>query len=150
MSYIGGDVLPFRERLRGYTDAMKKAGLSIDDKLTILMTQDDSLYMAVNRVVKNNADAVFVPGCSMQVIESLHVLTNVMGLSVPKDISIIGGENVGVSMFQHPPLTCLDEPLEQMAREGGEYGDRTWQMDIRSKKENAFSRSNLIERESVA
>ena len=149
LAYIGGDVLPFRERLLGYVDAMKEAGMKPNNKLHILMPQDDSLYLAVNRVVKNNADAIFVPGCSMQAIEALHVLTNVMGLSVPKDISIIGGENVGVSMFQHPPLTCLDEPLEQMARAAVNMVINLADgREIKEKK--CIFPVHLIERESVA
>ena len=149
LAYIGGDVLPFRERLLGYVDAIKEAGMKPNNKLHILMPQDDSLYMAVNRVVKNNADAIFVPGCSMQAIEALHVLTNVIGLSVPKDISIIGGENVGVSMFQHPPLTCLDEPLEQMARAAvNMVVNLADGREIKEKK--CIFPVHLIERESVA
>jgi LacI family transcriptional regulator len=149
LAYIGGDVLPFRERLLGYVDAMKEAGMEPNNKLHILMPQDDSLYMAVNRVVKNNADAIFVPGCSMQAIEALHVLTNVMDLSVPKDISIIGGENVGISMFQHPPLTCLDEPLEQMARAAVNMVINLADgCEIKEKK--CIFPVHLIERESVA
>ena len=149
LAYIGGDVLPFRERLLGYVDAIKEAGMKPNNKLHILMPQDDSLYMAVNRVVKNNADAIFVPGCSMQAIEALHVLTNVIGLSVPKDISIIGGENVGISMFQHPPLTCLDEPLEQMARAAVNMVTNLADgREIKEKK--CIFPVHLIERESVA
>lgn len=149
LAYIGGDVLPFRERLRGYVDAIREAGMKPNDKLHVLMSLGDSLYMAVNRVVKSHADAVFVPGCSMQVIESLHVLTNVMGLSVPKDISIIGGENVGVSMFQHPPLTCFDEPLEQMARAAVNMVINLADGHKIKEKKCVFP-VNLIERESVA
>jgi LacI family transcriptional regulator len=149
LAYIGGDVLPFRERLLGYVDAMKEAGMEPNNKLHILMPQDDSLYMAVNRVVKNNADAIFVPGCSMQAIEALHVLANVMDISVPKDISIIGGENVGISMFQHPPLTCLDEPLEQMARAAVNMVINLADgREIKEKK--CIFPVHLIERESVA
>ncbi|MBN1765375.1 MAG: LacI family DNA-binding transcriptional regulator [Sedimentisphaerales bacterium] len=117
LAFIGGDVLPFQERLKGYLAGMESAGIEPQEKLQVLMRQDDSLYLAVNRIVKKGADSIFVPGCSMQVIEALHVLTNVMGLTVPKDISLIGGENAGVSMFLHPPLTCIKEPLEDMAKE---------------------------------
>jgi DNA-binding LacI/PurR family transcriptional regulator len=149
LAYIGGDVLPFRVRLRGYTDAMREAGIEPNERLHVLMAPGDSLYMAVNRVVKNNADAVFVPGTSMQVIESLHVLTNVMGLSVPKDISLIGGENAGVSMFQHPPLTCIDEPLELMAREAVKMVIHLADGHPIQERKCVFP-VTLIERESVA
>ncbi len=116
LAFLSGDTIPARVRLEGYTDAIKEAGLSIDNKLQILMKNDESIYMIVNRVVKNGADALFVPGASMQAIEALHVLNNVMSLHVPNDISMIGGENTGISVFQHPPMTTMSEPLAEMAK----------------------------------
>ncbi len=132
LAFVSGDTLPARVRLQGYIDAIKDAGipvdnnlhilvkgedeLFIDSKLQVLMKEDESLYMVVNRVVKNEADALYVPGTSLQAIEALHVLINVMNLHVPKDIALIGGENTGISMFQHPPMTTMSEPLDEMAR----------------------------------
>lgn len=116
LAFISGDTVPARVRLEGYMDAIKEAGLPLDIKLQSLMNEDESIYMVVNRVVKNGADALYAPGTSMQGIEALHVLQNVMNLNIPKDISIIGGENAGISMFQHPPMTTLSEPLEEMAK----------------------------------
>lgn len=116
LAFLSGDTIPARIRLKGYTDAIKEAGLPLDNKLQILMKDDESIYMVVNRVVKNGANALFTPGTSMQGIEALHVLGNVMSLDVPGDISIIGGENTGISMFQHPPMTTMSEPLEEMAK----------------------------------
>ncbi len=116
LAFLSGDTIPARVRLEGYTDAIKEAGLSIDSKLQILMKESESIYMVVNRVVKNGADALYTPGTSMQAIEALHVLGNVMSLDVPNDISLIGGENTGISAFQHPPMTTMSEPLEEMAK----------------------------------
>ncbi len=116
LAFLSGDTVPARVRLKGYTDAIKEAGFSIDNKLQILMKDDESIYMVVNRVVKNGADALYTPGTSMQGIEALHVLGNVMSLDVPGDISLIGGENTGISAFQHPPMTTMSEPLEEMAK----------------------------------
>lgn len=116
LAFISGDTIPAKLRLKGYQDGIKEAGLSLDNKLQVLMTEEESLYTIVSRVVKNGADALFTPGSSMQGIEALHVLQNVMNLRIPEDISIIGGENYGVSMFLHPPMTTLSEPLESMAK----------------------------------
>ncbi len=116
LAFLSGDTIPARVRLEGYTDAIKEAGLSIDSKLQILMKESESIYTVVNRVVKNGADALYTPGTSMQAIEALHVLGNVMSLDVPNDISLIGGENTGISAFQHPPMTTMSEPLEEMAK----------------------------------
>ena len=116
LAFISGETIPTKVRLEGYTDAIKDAGLPVDSQLQILMKEDESLYMTVNRVVKNGVDALFVPGSSMQAIEALHVLGNVMSLSVSDDISLIGGENSGISMYQHPPLTTINSPLDRMAK----------------------------------
>lgn len=115
-AFLSGDTVPAKVRLKGYTDAIEEAGLEADNRLQVLMNEEDSIYTIVNRVVKNGADALFVPGTSMQAIEALHVLGNVMNLNVPNDISIIGGENTGISAFQHPPMTTMSEPLEDMAK----------------------------------
>ncbi len=116
LAFLSGDTIPARVRLEGYTDAIKEAGLSIDSKLQILMKESESIYTVVNRLVKIGADALYTPGTSMQAIEALHVLGNVMSLDVPNDISLIGGENTGISAFQHPPMTTMSEPLEEMAK----------------------------------
>ncbi len=149
LGFIGGDAIPFQERLRGYLNAIKDAGIKRYERLQVLMPQGESLYLVVSRTVKNKADAIFVPGCSMQVIEALHILTNVMGLRVPEDISIIGGENTGVSMFQQPPLTCISEPLEDMANAAVEMVLELADGNRPSKKQQILP-VELIERESVA
>lgn len=116
LAFLSGDTIPAKVRLQGYTDAIKEAGLPVDSRLQVLMKEDESIYTIVNRVVKNGADALFVPGTSMQAIEALHVMSNVMSLDVPGDISLIGGENTGISAFQHPPMTTMSHPLEEMAK----------------------------------
>lgn len=116
LAFISGETVPARVRIQGYIDAIKEEGLLVDNKLQLLMKEEESIYTVVNRVVKNGAEALYAPGTSMQGIEALHVLSNVMNLKVPDDISLIGGENTGISMFQHPPITTLSEPLDEMAR----------------------------------
>lgn len=148
-AFIGGKDAPFQERLKGYQSEIQSAGLPLADKLYVSMALGDSLYMAVNRVVKNGADSLFVPGVSMQAVEALHVLANVMGLSIPKDISLIGGENKGISLFLHPPLTTLNEPLSDMAKEAVRMV-LTLADGGAVQKRRAMFPVELIERDSVA
>lgn len=115
-AFISGEISPAHIRLNGYIDAIKDAGHVPDEKLLFLMEPEESLYMVVNRTIKNGADALFTPGTSMQGIEAMHVLRNVMNLEIPADISLITGENNGISNYQHPPLTTIDEPLGKMAQ----------------------------------
>jgi LacI family transcriptional regulator len=38
------------------------------------------------------------------------------GLRIPEDISVIGFDNIQQSAMVHPPLTTVQQPLDQMGR----------------------------------
>ncbi|NDV61476.1 LacI family transcriptional regulator [Puniceicoccales bacterium CK1056] len=106
---------PMQERLRGFRDGINQFGGTADERLLALAPAGESLYSIVSRLVRQKADAVFVPGVSMEVIEALHVIKNVMRLRIPEDLAVIGGENEKISKFLTPPLTAIDEPIKKMA-----------------------------------
>jgi LacI family transcriptional regulator len=103
------------ERLRGFTDAIKEAGREVDEQLVVRHDPGMSTYSMVARLVRCEADALFVPGTSFQAMEFVHILSYIMGKKIPEEISIIGGENEGVSDLLIPPLTTIREPLKEMA-----------------------------------
>ena len=103
------------ERLRGFSEAIREAGREVDEQLIIRHTPGMSAYSVVARMVRCEADALFVPGTSFQVVEFVHILSYIMGKKIPADISIIGGENEGVSELLIPPLTTIREPLKDMS-----------------------------------
>ncbi len=117
LAFLGGDVAPLRERLRGYRKAMEEANVAPEEHLLLLNNRDTSTLSAITRIVRAGADSIFVPGTSFQAIECLHMLTYVMGLRVPQQIALIGGENHGISTYQNPPLTTIEEPLQEMAEQ---------------------------------
>lgn len=116
LGFLGGNNnAPFVERLKGYRKAISDAGLPMDDRLHVLAGPETNHLLAVTRIVRSGADCIFVPGTSFQAMECLHILTYVMGVKVPQEISIIGGENEGISSLQNPPLTTIEDPLRDMA-----------------------------------
>ncbi len=114
LACFGGEGPGFAERLRGYRTAIEEAGLEVDERLFVPVGAGSSSAI-VTRIVRSGADCIYVPGTSLQAMECIHLLTYVMGLSVPEDISIIGGENEGISELIVPPLTAIEEPLRDMA-----------------------------------
>ena len=98
-----------------FADAIKEAGKEMDEQLIVRHTPGMSTYSMVSRMVRCEADAIFVPGTSFQAVEFVHILSYIMGKKIPEDISIIGGENEGVSELMIPPLTTIREPLKGMA-----------------------------------
>jgi len=123
-AFLGGDYFPFAERLRGFRQALSEAELPIDDQLASLYGPESSHVSVVTRLVRGGADAIYAPGSSFESLECLHILSYVMGLRVPQDIALIGGENEQVSSLLNPPLTTIEEPLRDMAEQAVDMLDR--------------------------
>ena len=117
IAYLGGNAPGFVERLNGFRAALVEAEHPIDERLFILAGPEITHSAAVTRLVRAGADAIYAPGTSYQAMECLHILAYTMGRKVPQEISLIGGENEGVSVLQNPPLTTIEEPLKEMAEQ---------------------------------
>jgi LacI family transcriptional regulator len=149
LAFLAGDAPPFWERLKGYKKAMAEAKIPADDRLQLLIGTDVNHFSAVTKLVRSGADSIYVPGTSFQAMECLHILTYVMGLKVPQDISLIGGENEGISILQNPPLTTIEEPLRDMAEQAVAMLDRLTSGEKMPARQITLP-VRLIERDSVS
>ena len=123
-AFLGRNYTPFAERLKGFKKALVEAELPTDEQCLALFGPESNTASVVTRLVRSRVDAIYVPGSSFQSLECLHILAYVMGLKVPQDISLIGGENEGISSLLNPPLTTLEEPLREMAEQAATMLDR--------------------------
>ncbi len=89
-----------------------------------------------------------LPIDSFEALECLHILSYVMGLKVPQDISLIGGENERISSLLNPPLTTIEEPLREMAEQAVAMLDRLTSAQEVAKR-NVMLPIRLIDRNSV-
>jgi len=103
-------------RLEGYRAACADAGYPLEEARVELMEDRSRLSFALKRAIENGADAIFVPGQEKLAVEALAALQNLLGVRVPEDVSVIGGENPGWSHLLNPPLTAVAEPLDLLAR----------------------------------
>ena len=146
--FFGGEGQAFGERLRGFKDALQEAKHTLNDKFYV-QAAPGTHQSVITRLIRAGVDSVFVPGASFQAMESLHLLTYIMGLKVPDDVSIIGGENEGISAIQCPPLTTVEEPLKDMAEVAVDMLDKcTSGQQIENK--SVILPVRLIERNSVS
>jgi LacI family transcriptional regulator len=148
-AFFGGEGQAFAERLRGFREALLAHGRTPDDRL-LVQAAPGTHQAVVTRLVRSGADAIFVPGTSYQAMECLHLLTYVMGLRVPEDVSLIGGENEGVSALQCPPLTTIEEPLREMAEKAVDLMDAATSEGPGPAEKSAILPVRLIERNSVS
>lgn len=115
-AFVGGNYAAFAERLKGFKKALAEANLPVDGpELSLYDVSNNYMMSVITRIVRAGADAIYAPGSSYEALECLHMLTYVMGLKVPQDIALIGGENERVSALLSPPMTTIEEPLRDMA-----------------------------------
>ncbi len=147
-AFLGPNHFPFAERLRGFKKALAEAELPIDEQRASLFGPESNHVSVVTRIVRAGADSIYAPGSSFESLECLHILAYVMGLKVPQDISVIGGENERVSSLLNPPLTTIEEPLRDMAEQAVAMLDRLT-LGEQIAKRNVMLPVRLIDRNSV-
>ncbi len=105
-----------RERMVGLTASLQAAGLNLDSEL-VGFTQHQPLYGVLRRIIAHKPTAIFLAGEDLA-LEASFILTEVLGVAVPRDLSVVGIENAKVSQFVRPPHTALCQPLDRLAEAG--------------------------------
>jgi LacI family repressor for deo operon, udp, cdd, tsx, nupC, and nupG len=105
-----------RYRLKGYLESLKNAGIDVDDSL-ILQLPEISYDLAVSAVSNllnagKRPDAFF---CVSDVFAAAVIkAASRFNLAVPKDIMVIGFDNVDISAMTNPTITTVNQPRFQL------------------------------------
>ncbi len=138
------------ERRRGAVDALKDAGVSMDSAW-IRFSGSGPVYDILQRWIRNGVTAIL--NLSEDVVpEVLHILSNVLGLRIGKDISTITLEDIPIYQYFSPPQTVIRQPLEAMAMLAVDKA-----FELASTRNDGISETldirmhgDLVERDSVA
>lgn len=108
----------YLDRFDGYVSALKKRNIDLDPNL-IWQGYCNSSMVASEEIKQKiesgiDVDAIFCSSDNL-VIEALHTLHQ-LGLSIPKDISILGYDNVPLSEMLVPRLTTISQPFKEMGK----------------------------------
>ncbi|RBW68555.1 LacI family DNA-binding transcriptional regulator [Bacillus taeanensis] len=111
------NVILSRDRLRGYQQAMLKYDLILDP--AFIQEGDFSYESGYNQMLKLLAletipTAVFVFNDEMAVGAIAAVKDS--GLNVPKDIAVVGFDNVKMSSVYEPRITTIDQPKYKIGK----------------------------------
>lgn len=106
------------DRLAGYQDALRTAGLPVKERLVEIA--DFSLEggrAAMERVLARapGVDAVFVAS-DLMAMGALAAL-QAAGRGVPEDVAVVGFDDSPLAVQAHPPLSSVRQPTEEMGRE---------------------------------
>jgi len=105
----------YRERLRGYRQALQDNGVPFDSALVLSQQGGlDSFVPQVRRVMAlpEPPDVIFADSDpkAFVVLHALHEL----GLRIPEDVALLGYDNVELSALVQPPLSEVSQPLYEI------------------------------------
>jgi LacI family transcriptional regulator len=104
-----------RERLAGYQAALQEAGLAVDERLIVEGDfQVNGGYKAAQRLLELSPrpTAIFASN-DVSAFGAMDALRHA-GLNVPKDMSVIGFDDVPQASTIYPKLTTVRQPLGEM------------------------------------
>lgn len=105
-----------RDRLRGYRDALDEYGIPFLKELIYEGKYDwESGNAAVEKLLKESPTAIFAFN-DMSVYGVYNGLKE-RGISVPRDISIVGYDNLFFSEILDVPLTTVSQPIKELGVE---------------------------------
>jgi LacI family transcriptional regulator len=106
-----------QDRLAGYTAALKAAKLPFDPQLVLTGDfHEASGFGAVTRLVESRARFSAVFAANDQMAYGARLALHRQGLRVPKDVSLVGFDDLPGSLYTTPPLTTVQQPVEDMGR----------------------------------
>ena len=101
-------------RYEGYVKAHNDAGIAYDPNYVLKLNfGGQTAFNAVLDFIDkgHEFDAIFAAS-DVLAIAAIHALQS-RGKSIPKDVSIVGYDNIGQSQFSTPPLTTVDQNISQ-------------------------------------
>ncbi len=105
------------QRKNGYLFAMQEKGLSIDPDLIGFAQPDKSVAALIDRMLAlpEKLDAIVCANdiTALEVLQHLQVLQ----LSVPDDIMLIGFDNLEMTMKASVPISTIEQPFFQLGYE---------------------------------
>jgi len=105
-----------RLRKQGYRHALESAGVAVDRTLIRAGEfQQESAEEAARQLLSSGGErpsAIFAAN-DVSALATISVARS-LGLRVPDDLSVIGFDNVPESALSDPPLTTIEQPIQQM------------------------------------
>ena len=150
IAFVGGGIESASglKREKGYRRAIKDAGMSIDESIIMKPYYDfDGGLRAAKQLfsLENPPDAIFTISDAI----SIGVINEAQsrGIRVPKDLMVVGFDNIDFSLMINPALTTVEQPCIEM---GSKSMELLLQVMDGKKGEDARLKHTLIARASTA
>jgi len=113
------DVLGANERLRAFKDSMKEHGIYFDDNyISKSLTNAEDAYNMISEFInlgKNKEFTAIIGGNDFLAMGAMDAIID-KGLKIPKDLSLIGYDNLWMTKILKVPLTTIRQPKMQFGQ----------------------------------
>jgi LacI family transcriptional regulator len=144
------DVACSQERLDGYLAAVGRAGLAVDRELIV---HGDFLVEGGRRGAETLLDLPEPPtaifACGDLAAAGVYQIASERQLRIPRDLSVIGFDDIPMCELLSPPLTTIRQPIVQMAAEAVRLVVEAQDRQRGQSAAHLQLRTSLIERASV-
>jgi DNA-binding LacI/PurR family transcriptional regulator len=105
------------QRHRGYLDALEQAGLPVDPQLIVpAHFEAESAESAVDSLIHRGvAFDGLVAASDLMALGAIRALKRA-GMAVPKDVSVVGYDNVPAGRHASPALSTISQDTERAGR----------------------------------
>jgi LacI family transcriptional regulator len=138
-----------RHRLQGYRDALERAGIAYDDHLVVEGDfREGGGRSAMERLLDRGPEPDAVFAANDQMAAGAMRAARDRGLDVPRDLSLVGYDDVLLAQYLSPALTTVRQPLRDMGRAAADIAIALLEqrkVEVRTRFE-----PELVVRESVA
>jgi DNA-binding LacI/PurR family transcriptional regulator len=123
IAFVAGsmDEVNGRDRLKGYKNILKKYKLPFKDDYVICGDFNKEIAYEESKKLLNLKDRPTAIFCSDDYM-ALGVIDQIKNykLSVPKDIAVIGFDNIEIGEFSKPALTTVKQPMYEIGKTSSE------------------------------
>lgn len=103
-------------RYEGYLDAMKEYQLEIKDEWNVITEfRFDDAFEKAEKLLNNKEITAIVAGNDMIAL-GIKQRAKEMGMVVPRDISIVGYDNLDLNQMIDVPLTSVEQDIHRLAK----------------------------------
>jgi DNA-binding LacI/PurR family transcriptional regulator len=118
IGFIAGphDYLPTRQKAAGRRDALNEAGLSSDGLVVHAEYSVDGGRRALRELVaREEVPTGAICASDLMAIGALQE-ARALGVAVPDEVSLVGFDGIDAADWVDPPLTTIEQPIEDLAK----------------------------------
>ena len=112
------NLISSRDRFQGYQDALREAGLEVDERL-VVESRDfsyDEGYKAAKKLLRRRLPFTAVVCANDLVALAMVRALGERGRAVPRDCSVVGFDNSYIAEVAYPRLTTVAQPIKTIMR----------------------------------